>query len=150
MIALATLALRYPRIAGFLKRFGKWIALALAVVAIGFFLVHKKNQWEVAHYNRGFEAAAATYQARVSAANQIAANDTKQMEMMVSTFGGLATNRVQDITLKVEPKIERIKNEIAQNPVYRDCVVGDGVLDDLNASRDTVDAGIRASDPVGD
>jgi hypothetical protein len=84
----------------------------------------------------------------VRKANEQAAKDQARLDQFTLTFGHLATERAQDITLKVEPKIERIEREVASDPRYSDCAVSDGVLNELNGARSAIDAGIAASNPV--
>ena len=121
------------------------IALALAGGFVAFEM-WKSNLIETAT-KAGFGQAEAQYKAEVEAADKIAARDQKLLDGFSTAFGGLASARAQAITLKVQPIIEGMKNEIASDPRYRDCVVSDGVLDSINSARSTVNAGIDASAP---
>lgn len=144
---IAGIALRYPRLTKFLARFGKWIALALAIAGLVWAALSWFNGKIEAADQAGYARAEAQFAEQVRAANEQAAKDQARMDQMALTFGHLATQREQDITLKIEPQIERIEREVASDARYRECVVTDGVLNELNAGRATVNAGIAASNP---
>lgn len=98
----------------------------------------------------GFARAEAQYVEAVSRANERELRLQNQLDHMVLTYGALASEREQFVTLTLKPTIERIESEVAADPHYRECAVGDGVLDDLNAGRATVDRSIAASNPSAD
>ncbi len=121
------------------------IALAVGLAGAGF--VHWKSGVEAAAHKAGFNQAEAQYTDALVKANEEAAADRSRLDQMVTAFGHISNTREQSITLQLKPNLERIQNEVSTNPVYRDCAVGDRVLDDLQAGRATVDAGIAASNP---
>lgn len=134
-------------VVAFVKPFAKPLAIAVAIGAAWWgFTTWRDNLVEKAEL-RGFGRAEEQYKAKVEAANKITEHDNVSMQLMGTVVGALATQRTQAIDLKVTPQIERIKNEVASDPRYRDCRVSDSVLDAANAARAAVDAGIRASNP---
>jgi len=137
-------------VAGFLKK--HWQIAVVVIAVVGGFVLFQHwidNKVEAAE-KKGFANAQAQFQAKVDAANKIAASDTQTMQLIGSTLGSLTAQRSQAIDLKVTPQIERIQNEVASDPRYRDCRVSDSVLDAANAARSAVDAGIAASNPKPD
>jgi hypothetical protein len=140
----AGLALKYPGAAKFVARFWKLgLGIALAVGAY-FAFAHWLHNRDDAHFKSGGAAAEQQYTAKVNAANAIAAADQKAMNLMVSHFGFLAQNREQDIHVSLQPQIERITREIESNPVYRQCLVTDGVFDATNANAAAVNTRLGA------
>lgn len=131
------------------KLIGGLVAIVVLVAAIWAFNAWKDNLVREAEAT-GFARAETQYKAAVEAANRIAQRDQRQMELMTVTFGGLAQQRVQGVQLTVQPRIERIRDEIASNPIYRDCRVSDRVLADINSARSAVDTSIAASNPRPD
>lgn len=134
----------------FLRPLAKPFGVALLAGAAWWGFMTWRDRLVEAAENRGFARAEAQYQVAVAAADKIAAHDTNSMTLMGAVIGGLAAQRTQAIDLKVTPQIERIQNEVASDPRYRDCRVSDGVLGAANAARAAVDAGIAASNPVDD
>lgn len=96
---------------------------------------------------QGFARAEAQYKAAVDATNKVAASDQKSLDLMGVAFNGLASQRAQAIDLKVTPQIQKVQDEVAADPRYRDCAASDSVLDSLQAVRAAVDAGISSSNP---
>lgn len=132
------------------KPFWKPIAIVVAVGAAWWgFTTWRDNLIERAE-GRGFARAEEQYKVAVAAADKIAAQDTSSMQLMGAMIGGLTAQRAQAIDVTVKPQTERIQNEVASDPRYRDCRVSDGVLDAANAARAAVDAGIAASNPGRD
>ena len=143
MVGLAALAPVWAVV----KPFWKPVAIALAVGAAWWgFTTWRDNLVEAAE-KRGFVTAEAQFKAQIEAANKITEHDNAALNLMGTVMGVLATQRTQAIDLKVTPQIERIQNEVASDPRYRDCRVSDGVLDAANAARADVDAGIATSNP---
>ena len=143
MVGLAALAPVWAVV----KPFWKPVAIVVAVGAAWWgFTTWRDNLVEAAE-KRGFAAAEAQFSAKVEAANKITEHDNTALNLMSTVVGALATQRTQAIDLKVTPQIERIQNEVASDPRYRDCRVSDSVLDAANAARAAVDAGIAASNP---
>lgn len=128
---------------------GLVVVAVLLVGAIWAFNAWKDNLVSEAEA-RGFSRAEAQYKAAVEAANRIAQRDQRQMELMTATFGRLAQQRVQDVQLTVQPRIQRIRDEVAVNPIFRDCRVTDRVFNEINAARSTIDASIAATNPRPD
>lgn len=132
----------------------KLIGLGLAVVAGLIAATWAFNAWKDNLVSEaeaaGFARAETQYKAAVEAANRIAQRDQRQMELMTVTFGGLARQRVQGVQLSVQPRIERIRDEVASNRVFRDCRITDRVLDHINTARAAVDSSIAASNPRPD
>lgn len=132
---------------GAVKPLAKPIGIALAVGAAWWgFTTWRDNMIEAAE-RRGFASAQAQFQTKVEAANKIVEHDNTALALMGSIVGSLSQQRAQAIDIKVTPQIERIQNEVASDPRYRDCRVSDSVLDAANAARAAVDAGIAASNP---
>lgn len=131
------------------KLIGGIVFVVVLVAAIWAFNAWKNNLVSEAEA-AGFTRAETQYKAAVEAANRIAQRDQRQMELMTVTFGGLAQQRVQDVQLSVQPLIERIRDEVRTNPIYRTCIVSPGVLRDANAARAAVNARIAASNPGTD
>jgi hypothetical protein len=146
-LSIAALALKYPRIAKFLKRFGKWIALALLIAGAFFAFKAWKADLVADADAAGFARAQAQYAKLVEDANKREAATQNRLDQLQITFGALATTREQQITIDTQPRIERITREVAANPRYRECVVSDGVLGELNAARSAVNARVAASSP---
>lgn len=145
-LALA-FGLRFPRIAKFLSQYWKLaLALALAFGAWWWFTSWRDNLIETAD-RAGFSRAEQQYTAAVNAANERERLTQGRLDQMVVAFGALGEQREQAINLTVKPMTERITNEVATDPRYRECIVSSGVLDDLNAGRAAVNAGVAASNP---
>lgn len=143
MVGLAALAPVWAVV----KPFWKPAAIVVAVGAAWWgFTTWRDNLVEAAE-KRGFATAEAQFKTQVEAANKITEHDNTALNLMSTVVGALATQRTQAIDLKVTPQIERIQNEVASDPRYRDCRVSDSVLDAANAARAAVDAGIAASNP---
>ncbi|SFJ51508.1 hypothetical protein SAMN03159338_1626 [Sphingomonas sp. NFR04] len=121
---------------------------AIAVVAAAWwgFSSWRENLVESADA-RGFARAEELYKAQVEAANKVAEHDTNQMDRMALVLGALTQNRTQELRVNLAPAQERMKNEVAADPRYRECVVTDGMLANINAQRAAVDAAVAASNP---
>lgn len=130
-----------------LSKVWKPVAIVAAVGAAWWAVTTWRDNLIAAAENRGFARAEQQFTVKVEAANAIATHDTNQMQLFAGMIGGLTAQRAQAIDLKIVPQTERIQNEVASDPRYRDCRVSDRVLDAANAARATVDAGIAASNP---
>lgn len=143
----ASLALRFPKLASFLQRYGKYLAIIGAVVG-----VYLAGSWylerrDTANFNAGFSKAEVQFAAAVAAANAKAAETQRNLDLTQQRFAFLSEGRAQDIRLVTQPHIERITREVQSNPVYRQCVLTDGVLDATNAAGAAVNSRIAASQP---
>lgn len=129
------------------KRF--WKPALGAVVAIGavWAFTAWKNDLVADADAAGFERARSAYQFQVEQANERERLTQGRLDQMNIAFGALGSQREQAINLTVKPQIERIQNEVATDPRYRSCLVSQRVLDDLQAGRASVDAGIASSNP---
>ncbi len=135
---------------GFFKANWKPIAgVGIAIAAWWAFDNWRDNLVEAAE-KRGFGRAEQQYKAAVDAANKREEEKQKLLDTFALNFGKLAIQRDQQLTVTVQPILDKVKNEIATDPVYRSCRVSDGVRDDINTVRATVDAGIAAAAPRGD
>jgi len=144
---IAGFALKHPKLFGFLKRWGKWIALALVIAGSWWAFTSWRDNLIATADAAGFERAEKQYTDAVNAANAREQQTQGRLDQLQIAFGGLATAREQDITITTQPGIERITREVASNPRYRECVVSSGVLDELNAGRAAVNARVAASSP---
>lgn len=95
----------------------------------------------------GFADAEKQYKAEIDAANRIIAADNQNLQLMAGAFGALASIREQGVSVQIAPIAERVTHEVANNPVYRDCRVTDGMLDNIQAARAAGDAAIAAAAP---
>jgi len=136
------------------SEFGAWFKKnwkLIAIVAIAGFAWWKFESWKSdfakANHDAGFGQAQAQYKVAVDAANARAANDEKQMGRMSDQIGILTAQRTQSLDIKLDGLSKGMQNEIASNPVYRDCRLTDGVLAQLQTGRAAVDASITASAP---
>ena len=134
----------------FIKSNWKTIAGGVAGIALVVGFVVWKDHVEDAAYDKGYSAAENVFSDRVEAANRRAAADQKRLDAMTVSFGKLSQGREQAVKVNLQPIIERIESEVASDPVYRDCVVSDGVLGDRRSGRAAVNASIAASNPVPD
>jgi len=132
---------------GVVKRYWK-VALALFVfVGAWIWFNSWKNDLIETADAAGFARAEAQYVEAVERANERERKTQATLDKLAAAFGPLAQMREQRVTLTVQPMIERIKNEVANDPRYRECAVSDGVLFDINAGRAAADASISASAP---
>lgn len=132
------------------KPFWKPLAIVIAVAGAWWAFTTWRDNLVTAAENRGFGRAEQQYKAAVDAANRITEHDNTQMTLFATALGALGQQRAQAIDLHVQPQIDRIQNEVANDPRYRDCRVSDGVLGAANAARASVDADVRASNPAPD
>jgi hypothetical protein len=150
---IAGLALRFPVAAAkalgvgkFLKAHWKETLIGLALVgtvAGGYFYVqHVKHE----AYASGFTAAENQAKAQVVEANKRAAYDNTQLQLLQQRYAALSTSRQQQVKIVTQTKIERIHDEVQSNPVYRQCSVTDGVLDNLQDLVAAVNASIGSSE----
>ncbi len=93
----------------------------------------------------GFADAEKQFTAKIEAANRIIETDNQRLQVMAGAFGALATIREQGVSLQISPITERVTNEVANDPRYRDCRVSDGVLNDIQAARSAGDAAVAAA-----
>lgn len=144
---LASLALRSAPLRKWIKSNWKLFAIGAAAIAGFLYFQHWKGGLVKSADAAGFARAEVQYRAAVEAANKIAQHDQQAMALMAAKLGESVANRSSDLTVKIQPSIESIKNEVANDPRYRECVVSDGVRDSLNAGRAAVDASIAAGHP---
>jgi len=145
-LALA-FAFRFPRMAKFVGQYWKLaLALALAFGAWWWFTSWRDNLIDTADA-AGFARAEQQYTEAVDDANERERLTQGRLDQMVIAFGALGEQREQAINLTVKPMTESITNEVETDPRYRECIVSSGVLDDLNAGRAAVNAGVAASNP---
>jgi hypothetical protein len=139
-----SLALRFPKIASFLKNWGKYILVALAIGAAFFIFQNWKHDLQKASFNKGFEAAEKKCSEAVEKSNKVVVIDNEAM----TTFSVTATKKVaknkQEIRSKVDPVLEEIRSEVASVPTYHSCAISDGMLNNINAAGSAVN---RAIDP---
>lgn len=154
---LLSLALRYPgaanivsKVFGFIKRHWKIVAGVILVIGAWWWFTSWRDNLVEAADAAGYSRAEIEYTAAINAANERELRTQSTLDKLAVAFGGLATQREQEINLTVRPRIERIINEVSVDPRYRECAVSDGVLIDLNAGRAAVDQSIAASNPSAD
>lgn len=141
----ASLALKHPGAARFLKKFGKWIAVTLIVIGlfVGF------NSWlggrERAAYDRGFSASEAVRIAELNLSNQASLRDERLMNKLAGIASVKTKDQVDNFVIKLSPYQKDIKDEVSKNSVYSDCVITDGVFNNSNSARGVVNASIDAS-----
>lgn len=151
------IATRFPRAADALHRIGQIVKrhwkIALAVIAVVggiWWFTNWRGDLIATHDAAGYSRAQAEYSAAIDEANERERKTQGRLDQMVVAFNGLAAKREQAINLTVKPIIEGIRNEVASDPRYRECAVSGSMLDNLNAGRSVVDAGLDASDPGRD
>lgn len=147
---LMSLALRYPSAARLLQKTWKFLLGGAIVLALVFSFMWWKSNLESEHEQIGFDRAEAQFSQAIEEANERERKTQGRLDQMIVAFGALSQQREQAINLTVRPTIQRIENEISNDPRYAQCAVSDGVLDDLNAGRAAVDQGIRSSSPSRD
>jgi hypothetical protein len=149
---IAGLALRFPGAAKFLFGCGKFfkknwkqVLVGLAIVAACVSAYTYVKHVEKVSYANGFGAAQAQARAQVEAANKRADADNTQLKLLQQRYAALSVQRQQQVKIVTQTKIERIHDEVQSNPVYRQCALTDGVLDDLQAVAAAVNSSIGSS-----
>ena len=94
----------------------------------------------------GYERAEAEFSAAVAAKNEEIAASNARLDQMGIAIGHVAAAKTQSVNLQLQPRIERVDNEVAENPVYERCAVSPGVLDDINAGRSGINREIGPGD----
>lgn len=120
--------------------------LLLAGVALWGFLAWKDNLKDEA-WAAGFAEAEAQFQVKVAVANTKVAEKQNSINQFAGIFEMMANKEIADVNVKVQPILKEVQDEVAQNPLYSDCRVSDGMLDRLNAGRATVDKAIGSTNP---
>lgn len=98
----------------------------------------------------GFKQAEAQYTAAITAKNEQVKQGNQNMAIMGTAIGALSKRQEQEVNLTLKPIFERIQDAVESNPVYRDCIIDQRVLDDLQAGRAAVNASIDSSNPGSD
>lgn len=140
-------ALRYPRLAEFLRKAAPKIALAVVIATlIGAAVAWHNGQLSAAR-DAGFKSAEAQYSAKVAEANERAAAMSIELRDMASIMASRTAARERELDAKLHPIKERVIHEVSTDPRYSECAVSDRVFDDLQAQRSSVNASIIASNP---
>lgn len=138
-------ALQVPLVRKAAKTFGIGIgALALAGGAYWAFDTWRDNLIEAADA-AGYERSVDERREVIREKNKKIAQLQGRVNQMNTAFGIQAAAKTQAVTIKLEPIKESIREEVSQDPVYQRCVVTDGVLDNLNAGRSSIN---EALDPA--
>lgn len=132
------------------KRWWKPAAIALAAGAIIFVGVRWYNGVKLEAYNEGVRVTSLQYQAKVTAANQRAQQNEQLMLKFADKVGSNTGKSLETLNVKFDPIIRNVHDEVSKNPVYRTCVLTDGVWQSLQSGRAAVNAGISASNPSRD
>lgn len=129
----------------------KWIIIAALVAGVAGVGYWKFDNWrdnliEVSE-KAGFEEAERQYVAAVDVANAKVDEKNKRLDAMELAFDLIAQREQQNITVKFDPIIKDLRNEIANDPIYRQCVISDGVRNSINLGRSSVNSAIDSTTP---
>ncbi|MEE3154570.1 MAG: hypothetical protein VX309_03490 [Pseudomonadota bacterium] len=95
----------------------------------------------------GYERAEQEFTAAIEAKNEQIEASNARLDQMGIAIGHVAAAKAQSVNLQLQPRIERVDNEVAENPMYERCAVSPGVLDDINAGRSGINREIDPGDP---
>lgn len=129
----------------------KYITILLAVIALGGLGYWQFNSWKnnliKVSQKEGFKKAEKQYTEAITAANAKVAEKNTYLAAMEIAFDKLAQREQQDIRIKFDPIIKDIRNETIKDPIYRECVVSNGVRESINLGRATVNEAISSTTP---
>lgn len=135
---------------GFLSA-NKYIIMAALLVAASVYGYYKVNSYlddrDEQNQQVGYQLAEKEFTDAVNAANKVVEEKNTQLAAMNIAFDKLAEQRTADVNIAFDPIIRSITDEIAQDPIYRTCVVSDSVRNNINAGRASVNEAIDATTP---
>ena len=130
----------------------KWLApvvkWASAFIALGaaIFFIRMGVDHEISTLRKeGFNQAQQQYTAEVNAANAKVSASQEKLNIMTSAFDKLAGVKTQALSSQIAPIQERVTNEVTHDVRYRECVISDSMLHDIQAAHASVDLAIAPS-----
>jgi len=123
--------------------------LLAGAVGFGYYQFDKwrDNLVEVSE-KAGFDEAEKEYTEAINRANAEVTEKNNQLAAMNIAFDHIATIREAEVNVSFEPIIRNIQDEIANDPIYQQCVVSDSVRESINTGRATVNEAIDTTHPV--